>query len=159
MLVFVFMFSLTLCQWHASHDWAELQTKFVVRLWVSLAPLLWPLLQHTQAPRVKGTAAFILAHLVWLSRILSIMKVCWISVGRPVCRNWGKKQRVGKFCREMIKTVFLPLMNNACHFLPDKAMKSNAIPEWDIMLEGHDPRYGRRKMRRRLCLRSNHLSS
>ena len=29
MLVFVFMFSLTLCQWHASHDWVELQTKFV----------------------------------------------------------------------------------------------------------------------------------
>ena len=25
----------------------------VVRLWVSLAPLLWPLLQHTQGPRVK----------------------------------------------------------------------------------------------------------
>ena len=29
MLVFVFMFSLTSCQWHASHDWVELQTKFV----------------------------------------------------------------------------------------------------------------------------------
>ena len=135
----------------------------VVRLWVSLAPLLWPLLQHTQGPRVKLCKRHCRLYIGPFSLIVSnsihnegLLNFCWSTGGAEI---EAKKQRVRKFCWEMIKTVFLPLMNNACHFLADKAMKSNAIPEWDIMLEGHDPRYGRRKMRRRLCLRSNHLSS